>query len=143
MMKEILIDTNIIIRLFDTTSQPKQTVKAKRLFEQANDLNHTLVIAPPVLFEVAWVLRSSLKWSNSEIFDVLEAIMSWPGVKVLDLKQAKKALSIGRKQNIGFADSYLATTAQQYNLPVATFDEGHFRKLDVALHEFMCDSSND
>ena len=140
MMKEILIDTNIIIRLFDTTSQPEQTAKAKRLFEQAKDVIHILVIAPPVLFEVTWVLRSSLKWSNSEVFDILEAIVSWPGVKVLDLKQVKKALSLGRKQNIGFADSYLATTAQQYNLSIATFDEGHFRKLDVVLHGFMCDS---
>jgi len=135
MMKEILIDTNIIIRLFDTTSEPKQTAKARRLFSEAQAGNHILFVAPPVLFEVAWVLRSSLKWADSDVLDILEAIVSWPGVKVLDKEHVKKALSIGRRHNNGFADSYLAVTAKTHSLAVATFDEKHFAKLDVALHE--------
>jgi len=135
MMKEILIDTNVVIRLFDTTSEPKQTTKAKRLFLEAQAGSCLLVVAPPVLFEVAWVLRSSLKWSNSEVLDVLEAIVSWPGVKVPDKELVKTALSLGRKHNNGFADSYLAATARNHNLEVATFDEEHFKKLDVVLYE--------
>jgi predicted nucleic acid-binding protein len=91
MMKEILIDTNVIIRLFDTSSEPGQTAKAKRLFSEAQTGIHLLVVAPPVLFEVAWVLRSSLKWANSEVMDVLEAISSWPGVRVLDKGYGKNS----------------------------------------------------
>jgi hypothetical protein len=34
-MLEVLIDTNVILRLFDTTSAPEQTAKVKRLFEAA------------------------------------------------------------------------------------------------------------
>ena len=135
MMKEILIDTNVIIRLFDTTSEPKQTAKAKRLFSEAQTGNHLIVIAPPVLFEIAWVLRSSLKWQNNEVLDVLEAIVSWAGVKVLDKEYVKTALSLGRIHNNGFADSYLAVTAKKHSFEVATFDESHFRKLDVVLHD--------
>ena len=134
-MKEILVDTNVIMRLFDTTSEPLQTTKSKRLFLEAQDGRCTLVVAPPVLFEVAWVLRSSLKWTNNEVLDVLEAIANWPGVKIFDKDYVKTALSLGRKHNNGFADSYLAVTARDYNLEVATFDENHFKKLDVALHE--------
>jgi len=135
MMKEILIDTNVVIRLFDTTSEPGQTAKAKRLFSEAQAGNHLLVVAPPVLFEVAWVLRSSLKWANSEIFGVLEAIVNWPGVKVPDKEHVKTALYLGRRHNNGFADSYLAATAKNHGFEIATFDEEHFKKLDVALHE--------
>ena len=134
-MKEILIDTNVIIRLFDTTSEPKQTAKTKHLFSEAQVGNHILVIAPPVLFEVAWVLRSSLKWQNNEVLDVLEAIISCEGVKVLDKEYVKTALSLGRRYNNGFADSYLAVTAKKHSFEVATFDEGHFKKLDVVLYE--------
>ena len=134
-MKEILVDTNVIMRLFDTTTEPIQTAKAKHLFLEARDRRCILVVAPPVLFEVAWVLRSSLKWSNNEVLDVLEAIVNWPGVKVVDKDHVKMALSLGRKHNNGFADSYLAVTARDHNIEVATFDESHFKKLDVALHE--------
>ena len=134
-MKEILIDTNVIIRLFDTTSEPEQTARAKRLFTEAQAKKHILVVAPPVLFEIAWVLRSSLKRSNDEVLDILEAIASWPGVKVLDNEHVKTALSLGRRHNNGFADSYLAVTAKKHGFEVATFDEGHFKKLDVAMHE--------
>jgi len=135
MMKEILIDTNVIIRLFDTISEPKQTAKAKRLFSDAQAGNHLLVVAPPVLFEIAWVLRSSLKCPNNEVLDVLEAIVSWPGVKTLDKEHVKTALSLGRRHNNGFADSYLAATAKNHGFEVATFNEEHFKKLDVVLYE--------
>ena len=135
MMKQILLDTNIIIRLFDTISEPNQTAKAKRLFREAKNGDHLLVVAPPVLFEVAWVLRSSLKWPNNEILDVLEAIISWPGVKALDKEYAKTALSLGRAHNNGYADSYLAATAKDYGFEIATFDESHFKKLDVVLFQ--------
>ena len=133
MMKEILIDTNVIIRLFDTTSEPEQTAQAKRLFLEAQAGNH-LVVAPPVLFEIAWVLRSALKWPNNEVLNAIEAIASWPGVKVLDKEHVKTALSLGRRHNNGFADSYLAVTAKNHGYEVATFDEGHFKKLDVVLY---------
>ncbi|MCL1876332.1 MAG: PIN domain-containing protein [Synergistaceae bacterium] len=134
-MKQILIDTNVIISLFDTISEPKQTAKAKHLFKEAQNGNYLLVIAPPVLFEVAWVLRSSLKWSNNDVLDILEAIISWPGVKALDKYYAKTAISLGRVNNNGFADSYLAATAKDHGFEVATFNENHFKKLDEVLHE--------
>jgi predicted nucleic acid-binding protein len=136
MMKQILIDTNVIIRLFDTISDPKQTDKAKFIFREAQNGNLLLIVAPPVLFEVAWVLRSSLKWSNNEVLDVLEAIISWPGVKVIDKEYVKTALSLGRSHNNGFADSYLAAIAKDNRFEVATFDENHFKKLDVVLFHF-------
>ena len=133
-MKEVLIDTNVVVRLFDTTSEPGQSAKAKRLFMEAQAGALLLVVAPPVLFEVAWVLRSSLKRPNNEVLDVLEAIVSWPGVKVPDKEHVKTALSLGRKHNNSFADSYLAATAKSQGFEVATFNERHFEKLDVALH---------
>jgi predicted nucleic acid-binding protein len=134
-MPEVLIDTNVILRLFDTTSEPEQTAKAKRLFESARSGKIELIVAPPALFEVAWVLRSTLKWPNNEILDILEAITSWPGIRVLDKARVKTALTLGRRNNCGFADSYLAATAKECEWEFATFDERHFRKLETKLYE--------
>jgi predicted nucleic acid-binding protein len=113
-MTEVLIDTNVILRLFDTTSEPKQTDKVKRLFESARVGKIGLIVAPPALFEVAWVLRSALKWQNNEILDILDAITNWPGIHVSDKARAKEALALGRLNNRGFADSYFAVTAKEY-----------------------------
>ncbi|GHS88300.1 hypothetical protein AGMMS49957_09570 [Synergistales bacterium] len=135
-MPEILIDTNIIMHLFDT-SEPAQTEKSKRLFEAAKSGQITLIIAPPALFEVAWVLKSALKRSNGEALDVLEAITSWPGVKVLDKDKTRQAIALAKQRNSGFADSYLAVTAQDMALAVATFNERHFKKLDVSLYNLQ------
>ena len=61
--------------------------------------------------------------------------MSWQGVKVLNKEYIKTALSLGRRHNNGFADSYLAATAKNHGFIVATFDEEHFIKLNAVLHE--------
>ena len=132
--EEILLDTNVILRLFDTL-EPTHTEKAKRVFEKAQAGQLILIVMPLILFEVAWYLRSSIKRSNSEIFDVLESIISWPGVQVSDEKRMRRAIAIGREKGCGFADSYLAASAFEKNLKMATFNERHFKKFALPLFE--------
>jgi predicted nucleic-acid-binding protein len=134
-MREILVDTNVILRLFDTISAPDQTAQAKRLFQAAKNGDAQLVIAPPILFEVAWVLKSTLKWSNSDTLDVLEAIISWRGVKTLDKDHVKQAILLGRETSSSFADAYLAITAKDRELEVATFNKRHFQKCGAVLFD--------
>ena len=132
MNEEVLVDTNVILRLFDTL-EPSHTERSKLLFEEAKSGNLVLLVVPPVLFEIAWYMRGSLKRNNAEVLDVLEAIISWPGVKVPDEKRVRHAIELGRNNNRGFADSYLAAAAFEKNLKMATFNERHFKKFNVAL----------
>ena len=134
MKEEILVDTNVILRLFDTL-EPSHTERSKRLFEKAGSGELVLLIMPPVLFEVAWYLRGSLKRNNTEVFDVLEAIISWPGVKVSDEKRVRCAIELGRNKNCGFADSYLAAAAFEKDIKMATFNERHFKNFNLVLHK--------
>ena len=134
MNEEILVDTNVILRLFDSL-EPSHTERSKRLFEKARVGSLVLLIEPLVLFEVAWYMRGSLKRSNMEVLDVLEAIISWPGVKVPDEKRVRHAIELGRDNNCGFADSYLAASAFEKNLKMATFNERRFKKFNVSLLE--------
>lgn len=132
-MKEILVDTNVFLRLFDA-SEPKQTAKAKALFEGAAQDKRQLVVGPPILFELAWVLKSTLGRPNSEILDVLEAITAWKGLKVIDKEYVKRAIALAKKTKQGFADSYIAVTAQDRGCEVATFNDKHFAKLGADLY---------
>ncbi|MCL1876323.1 MAG: PIN domain-containing protein [Synergistaceae bacterium] len=54
---------------------------------------------------------------------------------MLDKEYAKSAISLGRIYSNGFADSYLAATAKDHSFDVVSFDESHFKKLDVVLCE--------
>ena len=136
MAEEILVDTNVILRLFDSL-EPSHKERSQRLFEKARAGSLILLIVPPVLFEAAWYMRGSLKRSNTEVLDVLEAIINWPGVKVSDEKYVRHAIELGRDNNCGFADSYLAAVAFEKNLKMATFNERHFKKFNLALLEMI------
>ncbi|MCL2146750.1 MAG: PIN domain-containing protein [Synergistaceae bacterium] len=132
-MQPILIDTNVFMRLFDL-SDPAQTAKAKNLFVKAASGSIALVVAPPVLFELAWVLRSALKRSNEEVLDILEAIMTWQGLKVSDNDYVQTAISLARKKGQSFADAYICVTAQKQDFKVVTFNTRHFEKFGVPLY---------
>ncbi|MDL2264388.1 PIN domain-containing protein [Synergistaceae bacterium OttesenSCG-928-I11] len=134
-MKETFVDTNIFMRLFDS-SDPKQTDRAKKIFEQAAAGKARLIVGPPVLFELSWVLKSAMNRSNQEILDVLEAIVAWRGMKILDKEYVQRAIALAKATKQGFADSYIAVTAQDQNLEVATFNQKHFSKLGVELRQF-------
>jgi Predicted nucleic acid-binding protein, contains PIN domain len=132
-MKDVFVDTNVFMRLFET-SDPQQTDKAKALFERAAGGGMRLVVGPPVLFELSWVLKSALGRSNSEILDVLEAVVAWKGLKVLDKGYVKQAIHLAKTTKQGFADSYIAVTAQEQGFEVATFNQKHFSKMRVNLY---------
>lgn len=133
-MKEIFIDTNIFMRLFDT-SDKKQTGIAKALFERAAQDKARLVVGPPVLFELAWVLKSAMNWPDSDILSVLEAVIAWKGLRTLDKEFVERAISLAKETKQGFADAYIAVTAQSHDLEVATFNQKHFTKLGTALYQ--------
>jgi len=132
-MQPILIDTNVFMRLFDL-SDPAQTAKARNLFKKAASGGIALAVAPPVLFELAWVLRSALKRSNEEVLDILEAIITWQGLKVLDYDYVQTAISLARNNGQSFADAYICVTAQKQDFKIATFNMRHFNKSEVPLY---------
>jgi len=134
-MQPILIDTNVFMRLFDL-SDKDQTTKARNLFKKAASGSIALVVAPPVLFELAWVLRSALKRTNEEVLDIIEAITAWQGLKVLDYDYVQTAISLARNKKQSFADAYICATAQKQDIKIVTFNTQHFEKFGVPLYSF-------
>jgi predicted nucleic-acid-binding protein len=130
------VDTNVFLRLIAVAADnEKQFKQAQGLFEEAQAGNVNLMTGPPVLFEVAWVLGRYYKRPNNEILDFLEAILTFPNLKILDKELVIAAIALARSTNSSFADSYVAVSANNAHADnVATFNKKHFIKLGAKLH---------
>ena len=132
------VDTNVFVRLFVVADDETQLIQAKSLFAQAQAGEVDLVTGPPVLFEVAWVLGQRYKVENDIVLDILEAILSYPNLRVLDKDHVLAALDIAKVTNGTFADSYIAVSAGHIKADnVATFNKKHFAGLGTELYPFL------
>ena len=128
------VDANVFIRLF-VEDDEQQRPLARKLLKQAQEGTIGLVTGPPVFFEVAWVLSYTYKIGNGQILDILEAVLSFPGLRVLDRELIISALSRARKTNATFADSYIAASVHHICADnLATFNRKHFKKLEIDLY---------
>lgn len=133
-MKTVFVDSNVFLRFFaqDDAGQYKQ---AERLFRDAAAGKLELVTGPPVLFEIAWTLRSAYRQPAGRILEVLSAIRSLPGLRLEDAGLFDKALETARRSGQEFADSYICVSANEAGADeIATFNRVHFEELGMTLH---------
>lgn len=130
-MKTVFVDANVFLRFF-ARDDSAQHERAARLFRGGVDGRTRLLTGPPVLFEVAWTLRSAYGRSDREVLDVLEAILALPGLDVTDAVVCAEAIRLARRSDVEFADAYIAAlTSASGAEEVATFNLTDFRKLGV------------
>ena len=136
-MKTIFVDANVFLRFF-TKDDRGQASQAERLFRRADEGAIALVTGPPVLFEVAWTLRSAYKRSPPEVLDVLSRIAGFPGLRLLDGALVETAIALARASGQEFADAYLLALAHENGADaVATFNRKHFETMGAALYPFQ------
>jgi predicted nucleic acid-binding protein len=132
-MTKYFVDSNVFLRYLNK-DEPKHAAAATLLFEKAKAGELELFCGPPVFFEIAWVLRSVYKISNTLVLDTLESILSIPNLEVFDADCVFAAIGLAREKDCSFADSYISAAALARNLGVATFNVKHFGKLGVELY---------
>lgn len=135
-MKTLFVDANVFLRFF-TTDDEGQHRKAAALFKDAAAGRQHLVTGPPVLFEIAWTLRSAYNLENPKILDVMQRLLAQPGLRMTDSETVEEALSVARRTGQEFADAYIHALAVREKVDaVATFNRKHFVKMGTAVHEF-------
>ncbi|MDR0653478.1 MAG: PIN domain-containing protein [Synergistaceae bacterium] len=132
-MRKYFVDTNVFLRFY-TADDKQQQLEAQEIFFKARDGEIELFCGPPVFFEVAWVLRSRYKISNTDILDKLESMLTIPNLHVFDSDYVKQAIFLARESKQSYADAYIAVIAKNEQIGVATFNKRHFVKLDVPLY---------
>jgi len=132
-VKTVFVDANVFLRFF-TTDDARQHDRAAELFRLAAARKVALVTGPPVLFEIAWTLRSAYDQPKATVLDVLGAIVALPGLELTDGRTAEEALSLARRSGQEFADAYIVAASRQWGADeIATFNQRHFEKLEATL----------
>jgi predicted nucleic acid-binding protein len=128
-MTTCFIDTNLFIRYL-TNDDPQKADRVDRLLEQAVDGKIELITAEIVLAEVVWVLESYYKIEKARIAEMLKAILSTPGLKVLNGRIVEKALQYYSLQNIDFVDAYIVALMQKHKIAgIYSFDKKHLDRI--------------
>ena len=132
-MKKIFIDSNVFLRFF-TRDDHGRHERAVDLFNQVEAGKIGIITGPPVLFEIAWTLRSAYGQSKDKVLDVLLAIAALKGLQLTDSDLVEEAINLARLSGQEFADAYIAAAARKMKADVATFNEKHFQRLGAKLY---------
>ncbi|RLB96758.1 MAG: type II toxin-antitoxin system VapC family toxin [Deltaproteobacteria bacterium] len=128
-MKICFIDTNLFIRYL-TNDDPQKADRVDRLLEQAAKGKVKLMTAEIVLAEVVWVLESYYKLENVRIAEILKAILSTPGLEILNGKIVEKALQYYLLKNIDFVDAYIVALMKKHKVAgIYSFDKKHLDRI--------------
>ena len=128
-MKACFIDTNLFIRYL-TNDDPKKADRVDRLLDQAVKGEVKLVSAELVLAEVVWVLESYYQLEKAQIALMLRAILSTPGLEVLNGKIVEQSLQYYSNQNIDFVDAYIVAIMQKNGIDgIYSFDKKHLDRI--------------
>jgi predicted nucleic-acid-binding protein len=116
----VALDTNVVVR-FLMADDPAQARRAKALIAK-----HPVYVAPTVLLETEWVLRSGYEQSSVQIARYLRAFLGLPQVKLGEAEAVSEALH-GYEAGLDFADAlHLALSAEAAEF--ATFDQRLIKK---------------
>lgn len=79
------LDTNIIVRLLVNDS-PEQAVAAQAIVADP------CFLAPTVLLEAAWILRSSYRFDRKSVATALSAVLDYPTIQIENEPEVRWAL---------------------------------------------------
>ena len=134
-MKAVFVDSNVFLRFF-TIDEAGQHDQAAALFAAASAGKVRLVTGPPVLFEMAWTLRSAHKLSKEQVLDAVEAMAAFKGLELSDRHLVEEAVRLARTSGQEYTDAYLFATANELGAEMATFNSKHFDKMGGELYRF-------
>lgn len=134
-MPTVFVDSNVFLR-FLIGDDPIQRKQSASLFNKAKEGDLRLIVGPPVLFEVAWTMRNAYKIINEQVLEFLSAILSFPGLDVIDVDIVADAIELAKSGKNEFADAYIAVSTKKFAADgVATFNIKHFEKIKVPIYK--------
>ncbi|PJE67090.1 hypothetical protein COU93_00645 [Candidatus Shapirobacteria bacterium CG10_big_fil_rev_8_21_14_0_10_36_6] len=121
-MKQVIIDTNILLRLFTGETGLLQD-EARKILDKIDNGKISALVNELVIAECIWVLLSVYKKTKPEVVEAIENIILRDGYEIRDKDIISESLNIFVKNNISWVDSYLYCQSKKLNLKLVTFDE--------------------
>jgi predicted nucleic acid-binding protein len=131
-VQRVVVDANVFVSYL-TGRHAKQYDAARTVLQEAEDGNLVAILPQFVVFEVSYVLQSLYNLSGDRLAATVRALVSFPGVQIVDHCPWKRVLEVWPDPLPGLADaSIVAVAAENRYEAVATFD----RKLASRLESF-------
>jgi len=131
-VQRVVIDANVFVSYL-TGRHEKQYDAARALLQEAEDGNLAAILPQFVVFEVSYVLQSLYNLSDERLATTIRALVSFPGVQIVDDCPWKRVLQVWPDPLPGLADASIVAVATENRYEaVATFD----RKLANRLGRF-------
>jgi len=128
------LDSNILLR-FLTGTPPDLAAAASTLIQSAERNEVLLDLSPLVLAETSFTLESFYKRPRREVAETLAKVVNRSGVRLADRDRMLEALARVQATGVHLVDAYLAASAAETKLPVASFDRDFDRFKDVTRFE--------
>jgi predicted nucleic acid-binding protein len=131
-VRSVVIDANVFVSFLVERNQAQHTA-ARALLSDAEDGKIAGIIPQSVIFEIAYVLQSQYGLTGQRLATTVRAVVTFPGMRIVDDCSWKRVLEIWPDPLPGLADAAIiaVATTNRYEA-VATFD----RKLSNRLESF-------
>ena len=127
------LDTNVLVRWI-VDDDPRQAVRAQRLFEDARGQGAPLFVPSTVMLELEWVLRSRYKFDKFTVLGAFNALLETQELEFQDEPALERALAFYRQNSVDFADClHAGQCGSAGRVPMITFDEAAARLPSVEL----------
>jgi uncharacterized protein len=124
-----VIDTNLLVRYLTEDD----TAKAKAvddLLARAEQGRERLLVPSVVVAELVWVLESYYQMRSNQVVELVEAMLSTPGLEVQDAPLIRAALVTYVAGDVDFIDAWIMEFARLRKVDrVYTFDKRHFKEI--------------
>jgi predicted nucleic acid-binding protein len=128
-VKEILVDTNVLVSFFTDRNQEQQE-RADALFRAAASRELTLAVHAISIAEMVYVLRNLYKVEPPKIAQAIRLLLAMPGVVAIGEVVWSLVLERWPETISSLGDAVLAATAVEGGYDaVATFDAPFGKKL--------------
>lgn len=129
-MRKVAVDANVFVSYL-TGRHEKQYDAAHALLQETEEGNIVAILPQFVVFEVSYVLQSLYNQSGERLASTIRALVSFPGVQIVDDCPWKRVLEIWPDPLPGLADASIVAvaTTNRYDA-VATFDKKLANKLE-------------
>ena len=126
------VDTNIVIRLLlEDSSAPEQSDQARSLVAT---VGQPLLVAVPVIAEIAWVARGIFRLGKAEVVALLTTLLAHPDFVVAERHAVQAALDAYKTSRADFTDHLVAALNRASGCTTTlTFDKTAAKSPDFTL----------
>jgi predicted nucleic-acid-binding protein len=110
---------------------PPKATRAAALMQRVERNEEAVAISKEVLTETVWTLESYYEVPRRETAEKLTSVLNLAGVRTGAREVLLEALHLYAHSSADFVDCMLAARSRDTGLPVYTFDEIDFKRLNV------------